>query len=196
MDVLIGWPGGDWQSTARMAGILVGGYLLVLWVTTVLWVFRDIRSRTHDLASQLTAVTISIMFPLISLPIYVALRPPETLQSSYIRLLEREVLLTELGVMEQGEHSVPGTGNPPEGSSTQGISFSGQGEVIPEPRLVFDEPPRVSLRPGETSPWSTSIDTQEESSESASSDSPPDSASVSDTDETYDYEEKPLRQPS
>ena len=196
MDVLIGWPGGDWQSTARMAGILVGGYLLVLWVTTVLWVFRDIRSRTHDLASQLTAVTISIMFPLISLPIYVALRPPETLQSSYIRLLEREVLLTELGVMEQGEHSVPGTGNPPEGSSTQGISFSGQGEVIPEPRLVFDEPPRVSLRPGETSPWSTSIDTQEESSESDSSDSPPDSASVSDTDETYDYEEKPLRQPS
>lgn len=196
MDVLIGWPGGDWQSTARMAGILVGGYLLVLWVTTVLWVFRDIRSRTHDLASQLTAVTISIMFPLISLPIYVALRPPETLQSSYIRLLEREVLLTELGVMEQGEHSVPGTGNPPEGSSTQGISFSGQEEVIPEPRLVFDEPPRVSLRPGETSPWSTSIDTQEESSESDSSDSPPDSASVSDTDETYDYEEKPLRQPS
>ena len=196
MDVLIGWPGGDWQSTARMAGILVGGYLLVLWVTTVLWVFRDIRSRTHDLASQLTAVTISIMFPLISLPIYVALRPPETLQSSYIRLLEREVLLTELGVMEQGEHSVPGTGNPPEGSSTQGISFSGQGEVIPEPRLVFDEPPRVSLRPGETSPWSTSIDTQEESSESDSSDSPPDSGSVSDTDETYDYEEKPLRQPS
>ena len=168
----------------------------MLWVTTVLWVFRDIRSRTHDLASQLTAVTISIMFPLISLPIYVALRPPETLQSSYIRLLEREVLLTELGVMEQGEHSVPGTGNPPEGSSTQGISFSGQGEVIPEPRLVFDEPPRVSLRPGETSPWSTSIDTQEESSESDSSDSPPDSASVSDTDETYDYEEKPLRQPS
>lgn len=194
MDVLIGWPGGDWQSTARMAGVLVGGYLLVLWVTAVLWVFRDIRSRTRDLASQLTAVTISIMFPLISLPIYVALRPPETLQSSYIRLLEREVLLTELGSIEQREPSVPNPEYSQEGSSTHGKSFSDRGEVVQEPRLVFDEPPRVSLRPDEISPWSTSVGTEVESVEVDSDSS--DSESISDADETYGYEEKPLRQPS
>lgn len=100
MDVLIGWPGGDWQATARLAATLVGGYLFILWATSVLWVYRDIQQRTRDPVSQLTAVAISIVFPLVSLPIYAALRPPETLQDAYLRLLEREVLLSELGTMQ------------------------------------------------------------------------------------------------
>lgn len=100
MDVLIGWPGGDWQATAQLAATLVGGYLFILWTTSVLWVYRDIQQRTRDPVSQLTAVAISIVFPLVSLPIYAALRPSETLQDSYLRLLEREVLLSELGAMQ------------------------------------------------------------------------------------------------
>ena len=102
LDVLIGWPGGDWQATARLAATLVGGYLFILWATSVLWVYRDIQQRTRDPVSQLTAVAISIVFPLVSLPIYAALRPPETLQDAYLRLLEREVLLSELGTMQGG----------------------------------------------------------------------------------------------
>jgi hypothetical protein len=102
LDVLIDWPGGDWQATAQLAAILVGGYLFILWTTSVLWVYRDIRQRTRDPVSQLTAVAISIVFPLVSLPVYAALRPSETLQDSYLQLLEREVLLSELGTMQSG----------------------------------------------------------------------------------------------
>jgi len=102
LDVLIGWPGGDWQSTARLAATLVGGYLFILWATSVLWVYRDIQQRTRDPVSQLTAVAIALVFPLVSLPIYAALRPTETLQDSYLRLLEREVLLSELGELQSG----------------------------------------------------------------------------------------------
>ena len=102
MDVLIGWPGGDWQATAQLVATLVGGYLFILWATSVLWVYRDIQQRTRDPVSQLTAVAISIVFPLVSLPIYAALRPSETLQDAYLRLLEREVLLSELGSMQGG----------------------------------------------------------------------------------------------
>ncbi len=150
MDALIGWPGGDWQSTARMAGTLVGGYLLVLWATSVLWVYRDIRSRTRDPVSQLTAVAISIVFPLVSLPIYAALRPPETLQDAYLRLLEREVLLSELGSIEQSEPRRPTGGEPARGPVPPVAPATLPPEhsaPMPEPRLAFDEPPQVSLRP-------------------------------------------------
>lgn len=102
LDVLIGWPGGDWQATARLAATLVGGYLFILWVTSVLWVYRDIQQRTHDPVSQLISVAISIVFPMVSLPIYTALRPTETLHDAYLRLLEREVLLAELWTMQGG----------------------------------------------------------------------------------------------
>ena len=150
MDALIGWPGGDWQSTARMAGTLVGGYLLVLWATSVLWVYRDIRSRTRDPVSQLTAVAISIVFPLVSLPIYAALRPPETLQDAYLRLLEREVLLSELGSIEQSEPRRPTGGEPARGPVPPVAPATLPPEhsaPMPAPRLAFDEPPQVSLRP-------------------------------------------------
>ncbi len=155
MDALIGWPGGDWQSTARLAGTLVGGYLIVLWATSVLWVYRDIRSRTRDPVSQLTAVAISIVFPLVSLPIYAALRPPETLQDAYLRLLEREVLLSELGSIQESEPRRPTGGAPARGPIAPVAPATLPNEPIteaPEPRLSFDAPPQVPLRPEPESP--------------------------------------------
>ena len=156
MDALIGWPGGDWQATARLAATLVGGYLFVLWATSVLWVYRDIQSRTRDPVSQLTAVAIAIVFPLVSLPIYAALRPPETLQDAYLRLLEREVLLSELGAIQQeGTTRRPTGGGGPAGRAAAAMPpmedpFDPgpmQYDPMPEPRLAFEEPPQVSLRP-------------------------------------------------
>jgi RNA polymerase subunit RPABC4/transcription elongation factor Spt4 len=96
VDVLIGWPGGDWQSTLKIAGALVGGYLFVLWVASVLWVYKDIRSRTRDPISHLTAAAIAIVFPLIGLPVYFVLRPSETLSEAYARQLEQEAILSDL----------------------------------------------------------------------------------------------------
>jgi hypothetical protein len=136
LEALIGWPGGDWQATARMSATLIGGYMLVLWATSVLWVYRDIRSRTRDPVSQLTAIAISIVFPLVSLPIYMALRPPETLKDAYLRLLEREVLLSELGSIEQSE---------PRRSRGRELARGpippvAPAALPPEPRLAFDDP--------------------------------------------------------
>jgi hypothetical protein len=154
LDVLIGWPGGDWQATAQLAATLVGGYLFILWTTSVLWVYRDIQQRTRDPVSQLTAVAISIVFPLISLPIYAALRPTETLQDSYLRLLEREVLLSELGAMQGGSEprraasratsaaasAAPAVAAPPQAATSRGGA-----------PVVGDSPPaRTTTRPEPT----------------------------------------------
>ncbi|MFA7249581.1 MAG: zinc ribbon domain-containing protein [Dehalococcoidia bacterium] len=96
MDVLLSWPGGSWQSSARFVGGLTAAYLLILWLASIMWVYRDIRSRTTDPASHLISVAIAVMFPIVGLPIYLILRPAETLTGSYDRQLEQEALLSEL----------------------------------------------------------------------------------------------------
>ena len=100
----IPWPGGDWQATARLFGALIGGYLLVLWFASILWVYRDIQSRSQDPITQAIGVGISVVFPLVGLPVYVVVRPQETLQDAYDRQLEQEAILSEL-------HSVTGCPN-------------------------------------------------------------------------------------
>ncbi len=96
MDALLGWPGGDWQATARLVAVLVGGYLAVLWFASILWVYRDISARTRDPVSQTIGVAIAVAMPLIGLPIYFVLRPSETLQQAYDRKIEQEAILSEL----------------------------------------------------------------------------------------------------
>lgn len=95
-DVLIGWPGGGWQASARLFSGLLGVYMLVLWLTSILWVYRDIRGRSEDPLSHLIAVSIAVLFPVVGLPVYLILRPAETLTMIYERQLEQDALLSEL----------------------------------------------------------------------------------------------------
>ena len=96
LEILLSWPWGDWQTTLRLVGAVVAGYFLLLWATYILWVARDIRLRTHDPVSQIIAILIAIILPFVTFPIYITLRPRETLQDSYLKLLEREVLFSQL----------------------------------------------------------------------------------------------------
>jgi len=195
VDALIGWPGGDWQSTARLSGTLVGGYLIVLWATSVLWVYRDIRSRTRDPVSQLTAVAISIVFPLVSLPIYAALRPPETLHDAYLRLLEREVLLSELGSIQQSEPRTPRGDDPvrspvPPAASAVLLPDTPAAPIL-EPRLAFDEPQQVSLRADDATVALDSLDFDEVAGEFEAASEP---TSLRSDDDFFELEDEPIRQ--
>jgi hypothetical protein len=96
VDILISWPGGDWQATARLFAVLLTSYLLVFWFASVLWVYRDIRARTSDPVTQGIAVAIAVVFPIVGLPVYMVLRPAETVQQAYERQLEQEAILSEL----------------------------------------------------------------------------------------------------
>lgn len=195
MDALIGWPGGDWQATARLVSTLVGGYLIVLWATSVLWVYRDIRARTRDPVSQLTAVAISIVFPLVSLPVYAALRPPETLQDAYLRLLEREVLLSELGSIQETEPRRPTGGQPTRGplpAVAPPVLPADDLEPVAEPRLSFDEPPQVPLRPeADSRSTDDSLDMDAVAGEFEAASEP--TSLHGDEDEAFEYDDEPVR---
>ncbi len=73
-----------------------GALLAALWISLVLWSFRDMRARSRDPFAQVLAALVVAALPGIGLLIYVILRPPETLAEAYERALEEEALLQEI----------------------------------------------------------------------------------------------------
>jgi RNA polymerase subunit RPABC4/transcription elongation factor Spt4 len=68
-------------------------FLAALWLSLVIWTYRDIRSRTRDpLMRILGALVVTILF-LPGLVVYLILRPPRTLEEEYQHSLEEEALL-------------------------------------------------------------------------------------------------------
>jgi len=86
---------------AILAGLVGGVWALLLWLSIIVWVYRDIRDRTRDIGLQVLAIFIvMIFFPGLNLPglaLYLMLRPRESLEEAYARSLEEEALLREIG---------------------------------------------------------------------------------------------------
>lgn len=85
-----------------LLGAIVGGlWALLLWLSIIVWVYRDVRDRTRDMGLQVLAVFVVLMFfPGFNIPglvLYLMLRPRDTLDEVYVRSLEEEALLKELG---------------------------------------------------------------------------------------------------
>jgi RNA polymerase subunit RPABC4/transcription elongation factor Spt4 len=84
-----------------VGGLIVGTWLLLLWLSIIVWVYRDIRERTRDIGLQVLAVFVVMMFfPGFNIPglaLYLMMRPRESLEEAYSRSLEEEALLREIG---------------------------------------------------------------------------------------------------
>jgi RNA polymerase subunit RPABC4/transcription elongation factor Spt4 len=91
---------GGLTSALKLAGLLLLAYVLVLWLSAVVWVYRDVRNRTDDQASQLIAVLLVALFNLPGLIVYLVIRPQSTMVDSYERSLEAEAVLHELQLAE------------------------------------------------------------------------------------------------
>jgi RNA polymerase subunit RPABC4/transcription elongation factor Spt4 len=92
----IAWPGGSWQNSLKVLAAMIITYIIVLWVSFVIWVYRDIRDRTRDPFFQAVAVFLVLVFNFPGLWLYLILRPQQTLAEAYARSLEEEALLQDL----------------------------------------------------------------------------------------------------
>jgi RNA polymerase subunit RPABC4/transcription elongation factor Spt4 len=79
---------------------LLVAYGVVLWLSALVWVYRDIKDRTNDIVSQLVSALLVLAFNLPGLLLYLILRPQETLTEAYERTLESEAMLQELERLE------------------------------------------------------------------------------------------------
>lgn len=83
-------------SYATICFSIFGALFAALWLSLVIWTFRDMRLRSRDPFAQLLAALVVAALPGMGLLIYVILRPPETLAEAYERALEEEALLQEI----------------------------------------------------------------------------------------------------
>ena len=69
-----------------------GIYIVLLWMATVIWTYRDIHARHEEALLQVLAVSMALLMPFAGLGVYMMLRPRQTIADRYERSLEEEYL--------------------------------------------------------------------------------------------------------
>jgi len=89
------------EDIGILAALIGGVWAFLLWLSIIVWIYRDVRDRTRDLGLQVLAIFVGIMFfPGFNIPglaLYLMLRPRDSLEEAYARSLEEEALLREIG---------------------------------------------------------------------------------------------------
>jgi RNA polymerase subunit RPABC4/transcription elongation factor Spt4 len=70
-----------------------GAFVAALWLSLVIWTYRDIRRRARDPLARILAVLVVAVLFLPGIVIYLILRPSRTLEEEYQHTLEEEALL-------------------------------------------------------------------------------------------------------
>jgi hypothetical protein len=90
-----------------LAGVL-GGLVLLVWISLAVWSFRDMRGRTRNILTPLLSALVVLLLPVAGIIAYLLLRPGETLAEAYQRALEEEALLQQIA----GQPDCPGCSRP------------------------------------------------------------------------------------
>jgi RNA polymerase subunit RPABC4/transcription elongation factor Spt4 len=86
----------DTESIITFVVAILIAYLVILWLGSIVWTYRDISIRTHDGWTQFVSILIVVVFSLPGLLLYLVLRPQETLSEIYERRLEAEALIRDM----------------------------------------------------------------------------------------------------
>lgn len=87
---------GVWRDLLVAGMILLVAYLVVLWVASIVWAYRDASARTRDPVLRGVAVLLVATLSFAGLIVYLVMRPRETLADQYERRLEAEALMHEI----------------------------------------------------------------------------------------------------
>lgn len=76
-----------------IAAALGGAFLAALWLSLMVWTYRDIKNRVKDPLVRILAVLVVAVLFLPGIVVYLILRPPQTMEDEYQHMLEEEALL-------------------------------------------------------------------------------------------------------
>jgi RNA polymerase subunit RPABC4/transcription elongation factor Spt4 len=71
-------------------------FIVALWLSLIIWTFRDIRSRSKDPLIRILALLVTAVLFLPGVIIYFILRPAHTIEEEYQKALEEEALLQNI----------------------------------------------------------------------------------------------------
>jgi hypothetical protein len=80
----------------QMILAFVGAFTVALWISLIVWTFRDAKARSRDIFAILLATLMVVVFGPLGVLLYFLLRPHSTLVELYERSLEEEALLQDL----------------------------------------------------------------------------------------------------
>ena len=102
----------DTLGTAlTIALALIAAFFAALWAAGAVWAYQDIRARTQDIYVQLFAALLVLILGPFGAVLYLILRPRETLDDTYLRVLQEEAILREMntnGRSPPGMHTING----------------------------------------------------------------------------------------
>lgn len=78
-----------------LAGV-TAAFLTALWLSLMVWTYRDMRSRSRDPLLRILAVLLVVVLFLPGIFVYLILRPPRTMEEEYQKTLEEEALLQSI----------------------------------------------------------------------------------------------------
>jgi len=98
------------RLSGTMAAVvsIVAATATAVWIALIIWTFRDMRARSHDMFMQVLAALVIAVLNIPGLLVYFILRPRETLAEQYQRALEEEALLQGI----ENKQVCPGCSNP------------------------------------------------------------------------------------
>ena len=73
-----------------------GAFIAALWLSLIIWTYRDIKARGKDPLIRILAVLVVAVLFLPGIVIYFILRPRHTLEEEYQHTLEEEALLRSI----------------------------------------------------------------------------------------------------
>lgn len=76
-----------------IAAALGGAFLAALWLSLIIWTYRDVRDRVRDPLVRILAVLLVAVLFLPGVVVYLILRPLQTMEDEYQHMLEEEALL-------------------------------------------------------------------------------------------------------
>jgi RNA polymerase subunit RPABC4/transcription elongation factor Spt4 len=88
--------GSVWEKVALVAAILLIAYVITLWISTVMWTYRDIQARTSDRSVHAICAFLVAVFNIPGLALYLMLRPQQTLSDRFDRQLEVEAFMHDM----------------------------------------------------------------------------------------------------
>lgn len=84
-------------TTLSNALLILAGFtaafLVALWIGTIAWTYRDIKTRSHDPYVHILALVVVIVLCIPGVFVYLLMRPHQTIEQQYQKTLEEEALL-------------------------------------------------------------------------------------------------------
>jgi uncharacterized protein YacL len=114
---LIAW--GTNPDVSRIIIALLIGYLVLLWVSLIIWTTKDIISRTNNVVYQLISILLVVILNIFGLFIYLGVRPAKTLIEKFFEDLEYEALAQATKIDPANDKKPKKRGRKPKAKSTK-----------------------------------------------------------------------------